>query len=265
MCELRGRQLRVDAAAATHVGRVRSLNEDSYLLAEGLAIVADGMGGHAAGDVASRLAVQAFEQVHGDQDSETLLAAAHSANRRIQEEAAAHPDKAGMGTTLTGVALIQNGGVPHWFVFNVGDSRTYRLADGHLAQLTVDHAEVAELIAAGRISPEQARRHPLRNVITRALGSEPAEPDTWLLPVRGEETFLLCSDGLTGELNDDDLEAILVGASDAQSAAQALVTAAVEAGGRDNVTVIVLRSDDGHREDAETVTFPRSELLRRDT
>lgn len=253
--------MHVDAAAATHVGRIRKLNEDSYLLGDGLAIVADGMGGHAAGDVASRLAVQAFESVGPEREAEALVEAAHAANTRIQAEALAHPEKAGMGTTLTGVALIRAGGVPHWFVFNVGDSRTYRWAGGLLRQLTIDHAEVTELIAQGRISPEQARRHPLRNVITRALGSEPAEPDTWLLPVGGEETFLLCSDGLTGELDDAEIEAILSSSEDAKSAAEGLVSAAVNAGGRDNVTVIVLRSSDRDGCEVDTATYPRAELL----
>lgn len=254
--------MRVDGAAATHVGRIRKLNEDSYLLAEGLAIVADGMGGHAAGDVASRIAIQAFENVGADPETESLVAATHDANTRIQEEALAHPEKAGMGTTLTGVALIRSGGVPHWFVFNVGDSRTYRFAEGALQQLTVDHAEVTELIAQGRISPEQARRHPLRNVITRALGSEPAEPDTWLRPVGGLETFLLCSDGLTGELSDSEIEDILRRSEGAKATADELVSAAVSAGGRDNVTVIVLRSLDIDGVDVDTATFPRAELLK---
>lgn len=253
--------MRVDAAAATHVGRVRRWNEDSFLLGERLAIVADGMGGHAAGEVASWLAVQAFEAVGSEPAAESLVAAAHDANSRIQAEVLAHPEKAGMGTTLTGVALIKPGGVPHWFVFNVGDSRTYRFADGILTQLTVDHAEVTELVAQGRISVEQARHHPLRNVITRALGSEAADPDTWLLPAGGVETFLLCSDGLTGELTDAQIEELLRQFDTAESAANALVEAAVAAGGRDNVTVIVLRPVDAERFDVDTATFPRADLL----
>lgn len=254
-----GIHVRVDAAAATHVGRVRALNEDSYLLSDGLAIVADGMGGHAAGDVASRLTVEVFEQIR-EQSRHGIIDAAHVANRRIRAEAVAHPDKLGMGTTLTGVALVHEGGVPHWFVFNIGDSRTYRFADGRLVQVSVDHAEVEELIAAGRISREEARRHPLRNVITRALGTEPAEPDTWLLPVSGRESFLLCSDGLTNEIAEDLMETIMAAADSAESAAQRLVSAAVEAGGRDNVTVIVLRSDAERGDEVETATFPRTEL-----
>ena len=257
--------MRVDVAAASHVGRVRKLNEDSYLLSDaGLAVVADGMGGHACGDVASAMAIASFEHFSPEAPPTPglLLEAVRAANQRILSEAAANPEKAGMGTTITGLAAVAQGGVPHWFVFNVGDSRTYRYADHRLTQVTVDHAEIAELIAAGSIDPSEARSHPLRHVITRALGSEPAEPDTWIMPAEGAEVFVLCSDGLPNEVTDEQIADILSGTSSARDAADELVSAALLAGGRDNVTVIVVRSDADRPEETKTATLPRADLFK---
>lgn len=260
--------MRVDVAAASHVGRVRKLNEDAYLLSDaGLAVVADGMGGHACGDVASALAVASFEHFSPDAllTPNLVLEAVRSANARILTEAAENPEKAGMGTTITGLAAVSQGGVPHWFVFNVGDSRIYRYAEHRLVQVTVDHAEVAELIAAGSVDPSEAKSHPLRHVITRALGSEPAEPDTWIMPADGPETFVLCSDGLPNEVSDDQIAGILAGAATARDAADELVSAALLAGGRDNVTVIVVRSEAERPQETQTATIPRAALLGADS
>ena len=167
-----------------------------------------------------------------------------AANQAIVSEATGAPEKAGMGTTLTGVALVEHDGAPHWLVLNLGDSRVYRLTGLTATQLTVDHSEVAELVALGQITPEQARRHPLRNIVTRSLGVEPMEPaDMWLFPPSPDgDAFLACSDGLTNEIDDATIGTIAGGAASARDAAAALVTAAVDAGGRDNVTAVVLRS-----------------------
>jgi len=235
----------MQATAATHVGRVRTLNEDAYLTRPALAVVADGMGGHASGDVASRLAVAAFSPLSVELLSAgDVLAAVADANDAILQEASLHPEKTGMGTTVTGVALVDQGGSPHWLVFNVGDSRVYRVENGSLSQLTVDHSEVGELIEAGMLTREGARTHPLRNIVTRSLGTEPAPaPDTWLVPATRSDVFLICSDGLTGELDDVRIATILAGARGLQEAADALVEAAVAAGGRDNVTVVLVTGD----------------------
>lgn len=203
------------------------------------------MGGHAAGDVASARAIEALDAA-ADGDglrAEDIQAALDRANAAILAEVARAPEKSGMGTTLAGVALIQYGGSPHWIVFNIGDSRVYRITDGRALQLTVDHSEVAELMALGEITPAQAAVHPLRNVITRSLGSTPApRPDLWIFPASASgDTFVACSDGLTNELDDATIATIVTGARGSQDAAAELVASAVHAGGRDNVTAVVIR------------------------
>jgi protein phosphatase len=149
-----------------------------------------------------------------------------------------------MGTTVSGIAVVTEDGAPRWAVFNVGDSRVYRFADGELVQVTVDHSEVQELVDAGLLDPDEAARHPLRNLLTRALGSrELSEVDVWVLEPQPGERFLACTDGLTGELDDDAIAGILAAEDDPQAAAEALVAAAVSAGGRDNVTAVVVDTD----------------------
>jgi protein phosphatase len=233
----------MESAAATHVGRVRNINEDAYLALPDLVLVADGMGGHACGDVASALTVTTFERLESREHLEPgdVVAAVSRANEAILSEAVLHPEKEGMGTTLSGIAIVDQAGSPHWLVFNVGDSRVYRIVDGVARQMTVDHSEVAELIALGRMNPDMARTHPLRNVITRSLGTTP-EPalDTWLSPAVKGDRFLVCSDGLTNELDDTEIAQLVMDASSIADAARALVAAAVTAGGHDNVTVIVV-------------------------
>lgn len=228
---------------ATHVGRVRTHNEDSARAEGSVFVVADGMGGHAAGEVASRLATEALIELAGRRDLEVpdVVAQVGEANRRILESAAEHPDQQGMGTTITGVAVVLVGGHPHWAVFNVGDSRVYRSIDGRLSQVTVDHSEVQELVERGYLTVEQAARHPARNIITRSLGREPmGAVDTWVFPPSAGERLVICSDGLSNELNLDEIEAVVNGTEDAQEAASTLVERAVAAGGRDNVTAIVV-------------------------
>lgn len=228
---------------ASHVGRVRTHNEDAARAEGAVFVVADGMGGHAAGEVASRLATEALVELAGRRSLEVddVVAQVGEANRRILDSATAHPEQYGMGTTITGVVVVQVGGEPHWAVFNVGDSRVYRCVDGRLTQVTVDHSEVQELVERGYLTVEQAARHPARNIVTRSLGREPmAAVDTWVFPPHSGERLVICSDGLSNELTLEEIEAIVAATDDAQAAADTLVERAVAAGGRDNVTAIVI-------------------------
>lgn len=235
-----------DVGVATDVGRVRDHNEDSVLAGGRIFAVADGMGGHAAGEVASGIAVRSLGELadatgQGDLRPEDLLDRLAAANRSLLESAAANRERAGMGTTVAGVAVVTVDGTDRWAAFNVGDSRVYRWGGGNLTRVSTDHSEVQELIDAGLISEQEAAVHPLRNVITRSLGTDPAPvPDLWVLPPVSGDRFLICSDGLTNELSDAEIAAVLQREEEPQAVADALVRAALEAGGRDNVTVVVL-------------------------
>lgn len=246
--------------AATHTGRVRAINEDSYLARFPVFVVADGMGGHAAGEVASRLATEAFA---GLADARVLsandsVAAISSANSVILDTAGGDPDLQGMGTTIAGLAVVTVGGSEHWQVFNVGDCRVYRFARGRLDQLTVDHSEAEELVASGQLSKQEARTYARRNVVTRSLGTEPPpQSDSWVFPPSPPERFLICSDGVTTELEDEVIEGVLAAETDPQSAAEHLVRLAVEAGGRDNITSIVVDGNRPYQTDIEEDTTPR--------
>lgn len=256
--ELPGLMLRV--GAATDTGRVRSLNEDSALAEGGIFVVADGMGGHAAGEVASGIVVETMRELatRADLTADDITRQLVLANQRILAAVDAHPEDKGMGTTATGLALVTAGGADHWAVFNVGDSRVYRSIGGVLTQVTVDHSEVQELVEAGVITREEARVHPARNVVTRSLGTDYAyQPDVWVLPPYAGERFVICSDGLTNELPDERVREILHQHPEPQIAAEELVRAAVEAGGRDNVTVVVVNLD-GAMGDDLSVTSPRA-------
>lgn len=250
--------------SATDVGCLRELNEDSVLARPDVFVVADGMGGHAAGEVASALALDALVPLVGREDlrPDDVLAALAAGNDAILRRASEQAEIAGMGTTVTGICLGAVGGSQHWFVFNVGDSRVYRYANGALVQVTVDHSEVEELVAAGRITSEQARRHPRRNVVTRSLGSDPAPtPDIWVLPAVPGERFLICSDGLTSEVLEPDIAGVLGRGQAPQDVADTLVAMALAAGGHDNVSVIVV--DLPAPTDAvlvEVATAPRARL-----
>jgi len=233
----------VNFGSATDNGRVRDHNEDSLWVSPTLFVVADGMGGHAAGEVASDLAVTELASLAAQNPLQVdeVAAAVVRANDRILRAAAERGERHGMGTTLTGLGLVATPEGEAWVVFNVGDSRGYCFDRGVLQQLTVDHSEVAELIAAGHLHESQARSYPRRNVVTRSLGSAPPpRPDVWLLPVNPGERFLVCSDGLTNELDDPELSRILGEVRDPQAAADELVRLAVLAGGHDNVSVIVV-------------------------
>ncbi len=255
-----GRVLR--AGVSTHVGRIRRVNEDSALARGKVFAVADGMGGHAAGEVASGIAVDALGEL-ADRAAlrpEDILRQLRVANERILTSAARNPEQSGMGTTAAGVAVVTAGGSDHWAVFNVGDSRVYRHLAGRLSLVTVDHSEVRELIDAGIITPEEARRHPLRNVVTRSLGSEPyPTPDVWVFPPYPGERFIICSDGLPNEVDDDAIRTLVDENEEPAACAEALVGAAVEAGGRDNVTVVVVALDESDdHDDADSDTAPRA-------
>ena len=253
----------VIAALATDVGRVRAHNEDAGLITSGLVAVADGMGGHAAGEVASGLAVEALREIGESEElrPRDVLDAVQAANRTILESVARNPEQTGMATTLAGLARVTVGGSPHWAVFNIGDSRVYRVVDGRLTQVSTDHSEVAELVSLGLLTPQEALVHPARNIVTRCLGRDRLEPvDSWVFPPHAGERFLLCTDGLTNELRDGTIGRILADGDDPQAIADRLVAAAVDAGGRDNVTVVVVLGapDGAGSPEADEETAPRN-------
>lgn len=255
--------IRVSAGACTDVGVVRSLNEDSYYVGTHLWAVADGMGGHAAGEIASDIVVtklRALDRDHLDQSA--IVEVLMQANEAVVEYGRQHREAAGLGSTVTGLARVDIGGAEHWAVFNVGDSRVYRATDGVLARATMDHSEVEELILQGIITPDQARNHSSRSVVTRSIGTVPApQVDLWVLPQTPGERFMICSDGLTNELLDADIARILAEHDDPEAAAVALVDRARIAGGRDNISVVVLMvANDEARADVDEITNPRSSL-----
>jgi len=229
--------------AASDVGLTRAHNEDALFAQFPMFLVADGMGGHAAGEVASGIAKRelgalATEEVLTiDRISETI----QRANEAIVTASESADELRGMGTTVVGITLVEDRKQELWLVFNLGDSRLYRLFNGELELVTTDHSEVQELVDVGAISASDAKHHAHRNVITRALGLAAAvEPDFWLLPPVPGERFLLCSDGLTTEVEDDLIASLLGSEENPTVAAFRLVEQAVSSGGRDNVTVVVI-------------------------
>ncbi len=251
--------------SASHEGQLRSQNEDHAHAGGGLFVVADGMGGHLAGEVASEMAVDRLNErlpINGENSLDDLVAAINEANLEIYQGSIDDPDRAGMGTTVTAVAVVTD---PHdgeaFAVANVGDSRSYVRRHGRLRQLTIDHSFVQELVAEGAISRAEARSHPRRNIVTRALGIEPSvRVDSWTMPIIRGDRFVLCSDGLVDEITDDAISEILTAhPDDPDAAAQALVDAANDAGGRDNITVVivdVLEGDDPPDPTAEFDVVP---------
>ncbi len=230
------------AGHCTDIGLRRQVNEDSFLARSPLFAVADGMGGHEAGEVASRLCIEALAGHPGLSSNAEKITAAdlqtalELADARIRQETGGRA-----GTTVSGVVLVEESGQPYWLFFNVGDSRSYRLSPNGLQQVSVDHSEVQELVDLGQITAEQAIVHPRRHVVTRALGAGTQNmADFWLTPVEVSDRILICSDGLTGEVRDDRIRAILQAIPDPQQACEELVQAALRSGGRDNITVIVL-------------------------
>jgi serine/threonine protein phosphatase PrpC len=234
----------VEQAGRTDVGRQRTANEDSLVVSPPLFAVADGMGGAKAGEVASAVAVEAVESARESEEpaEAQLTGIVRAANRRIYDLAVADESRRGMGTTLT-LAKVHGDEVS---LAHVGDSRAYRMRDGELTQLTRDHSLVAELERSGQITAEAAEHHPQRSIITRALGPEPdVEVDTYTLAGRDGDLFLICSDGLTSMISDDEVGSILRSAASLDQAADTLVRAANQSGGKDNITVILFRLGEG--------------------
>lgn len=230
------------SGSATDVGQVRDNNEDELLVANPLFAVADGMGGAAAGEVASSTAISTLQEAFsaaGKPTPDTLLNAARAANRAVWERAEANPEMRGMGTTLVALARV---GIPAKVaIINVGDSRLYRLHRGELHQVTLDHNLVAELVAEGRLSKEEAEFHPRRNIMTRALGVEPDVPvDLFEVEAEPSDRFLLCSDGLSDRVNDGLIASVLRRLEDPDEAAAELVAEANLRGGNDNITVVII-------------------------
>lgn len=230
--------------ASTHAGRVRSANQDSVFAQAPLFIVADGMGGHRAGETASRLTVESLSS--GDfADVDALVEAVRETNRYVHGRASDDAELQGMGTTVTALRIA---GSQHAALINVGDSRAYRLRGGRFERLTEDHSYVGTLLREGSISEQEAELHPYRNMLTRAIGIEPeVDVDSWTLELQAADRYLLCSDGLINELSDDQVQATLRRLADPGDAARELVRLANDRGGRDNITVVVIdvAADDG--------------------
>jgi len=232
-----------ETTCKTDTGRQRRDNEDSAFARAPVFVVADGMGGAQAGEVASRIAVEAFEQGLPDSGSpeERLAARVREANQQIYERSRADRGRAGMGTTLTAAYVDYT----HVAIAHVGDSRAYLFRDGTLQRLTQDHSLVDELVRRGKLTEEQAAEHPQRSIITRALGPEPdVEVDTWTYPARAGDVVLLCSDGLTSMISEERVKAVLVEHENLDEAADELIREANEAGGRDNITVVLFRLEE---------------------
>lgn len=234
------------SAASTHVGMRRQANEDRYAIVPelGLYLVADGMGGHKAGQVASHLAaegaIRAIDALQGASVSlaERLRHAVACANREIFTAAQAKPELSGMGTTFVGMLF----GGERLALAHVGDSRAYLLRQGRLRGLTDDHSIVGELLRRHEISEEDAAQHPHRHVLTRALGVRPrTEPDLAEMTPQEGDVFILCSDGLTGHVEDEEIAERVASEDDLEVAGQGLVDAANRAGGQDNITVLLVR------------------------
>jgi serine/threonine protein phosphatase PrpC len=248
---------------ATDIGRLRSVNQDSAYAAEGFFAVADGMGGHQGGEIASAVAIETLAAALPVVATDDVLAAIHAANQAVLDRAREDPSLRGMGTTLCVLALVapdapdrddrvDGNGVeaePLLVLANVGDSRAYQFAGGVLEQMTDDHSMVGELVRQGRLSAAEAETHPQRNILTRALGIDHrTEIDAWhVRPVPGDR-WLLCSDGLFNEVSERTIADVLAAVADPAVAARHLVQLANEHGGRDNITVVVadVLADDGH-------------------
>lgn len=253
--------LQLSCGYGTDRGLRRELNEDSFIASDPVFAVADGMGGHEAGEIASGICVRTLagmpQLATGERTATAAVVQQYlvSADDRIRTATGSRA-----GTTLSGVVVVEQMGVPYWLVMNIGDSRTYRLSQGEFTQVSVDHSEVQELVDAGEITKEQATVHPRRHVVTRALGTgDETEADYWLLPVEEGDRIMVCSDGLNAELSDDHMFRILSTVGHPQDAVDALIQAALRSGGRDNVTVIVVDAKNV-KNDAGTDTAPRPAL-----
>jgi protein phosphatase len=236
---------------ATDVGRVRSNNQDQYLARddESLWAVADGMGGHSGGEVASQIACETLGRSFAEHTIDGLIDAIETANAAVYRAGTDDPELTGMGTTVVALAVVTHDGDEVLAIANVGDSRCYRYTDGELDQLTTDHSLVADLVREGSLSPEEAAVHPQRNIVTRVLGVYDNVPvDVFAVDPRHGDRYVLCSDGLFNEVPEPAIAAVLRSLRDPVDAADELVRLAVDGGGRDNVTVVVVDVvDDGDR------------------
>jgi serine/threonine protein phosphatase PrpC len=259
-------RVRVRVGAATDVGLVREVNEDSYLAEPPVFVVADGMGGHDGGDIASQIVVEEFGRLTGTgydplSGAEAVAETLRRCQRRLDDYGDSHRGSDGgrwRGGTTAVVALVVDG---HWLLANLGDSRIYAVGAGELVRVSVDHSLVQELVDAGEITEEEAAVHPERHIVTRALGGpDDVEPDFFVLPFGDFGRILLCSDGVTGMIGDDEIAGLLAESPDPRDAADRLVAAALAAGGIDNATAVVVdvvglvsdRTDDS-RPDRESV------------
>jgi protein phosphatase len=252
--------MRVRVGARTDVGRVRERNEDAYLVQEPLYAVADGMGGHRGGDVASSMTVEALESVElpSDDPLASLVEEIKKANVEVLRRGESDKELRGMGTTVTAFLTDDD----RAYVAHVGDSRAYLLRDGSLQRLTRDHTLVERMVEEGRLQADEARHHPQRSILTRALGvdQDVQVDDLTLDPLQAGDRILLCSDGLSAMVDEDVIERALLEEADPQAACERLVEAAIEAGGEDNITVLVLdieEDGDGGSKAAAEVSAPR--------
>ena len=258
--------MEVFVGAQSNAGRVRDHNEDSFYAGRQIWGVADGMGGQAAGDMASTIVTEQLRARDngGPLTPDDIWQLIAVINDAIVDYAKRNPLATGLGSTLTGVASVELDAVWHWSVFNVGDSRVYRYIDGRLQRETVDHNEAEELITTGQLTREEAVMHPSRFVLTRALGTTPPpQPDVFLLPQTRDETFLICSDGLTSEVPEQTIEEVLRDCPDPGQAAERLIDLTMLSGAHDNVTAVVLvvrHGDGGIVTEADGTTIPRPEI-----
>jgi serine/threonine protein phosphatase PrpC len=253
--------MRIEVGSATDIGRVRERNEDSILVDPPLYVVADGMGGHRGGQVASRVALETMEEL-STEGRGSLAEQVRRANRTVWDRSVEDEQLSGMGTTLT-AARIEGASA---LIAHVGDSRAYMLRDGELRQLTTDHTLVARMVRSGEITEAEADVHPHKNVLTRALGTdEEVEVDEDSITLADGDRLLLCSDGLTGMVTEDQIQAILENSEQPQQAADRLVKAANRAGGIDNISVVVIDAigEEGEISGGRRVVAPSPRTIRR--
>lgn len=233
----------MQASARTDVGLVRSVNEDDYLIGDGVFAVADGLGGHEAGEIASQMAIRMLKEFKPPENGDpagALAEALEGINRAVYKRSVADPSCEGMGTTLT--VLLITGDTA--YIGHVGDSRAYLVRDGRLHRLTEDHSIVGELIRMGMLSEPEARAHPQRNLLTRAIGTQPdVEIEVGYCKLGPGDRFLLCTDGLTGAVDDGEILRVMASAQDPRSAVDQLVELAMRGGGHDNITAVTVFLD----------------------
>lgn len=256
---LDGVTVTISWAAATDTGRRRAANEDSFVAQSPIFAVADGMGGHSAGDLASKAVVTRLSEMLSDDfiAPRAIERALEAATEDIS--IISKGSELGVGTTVTGALLTLQDADPYFAIFNVGDSRVYSFEKNELTQVTVDHSVVQELVEAGTLTPDEAEHHPDSNIITRAIGFNSAPtPDFWMIPLRTGLRLLICSDGLTKEVSDERIRLHLAAGLSSAETAGALVDAALAAGGRDNVTTIVVDVLDAPESVPDEDTEPRT-------